>query len=333
MIRNQWYVVLQSSEVKVDKPVGILRLGERLVFWRGNDGKIICQQDLCPHRGAALSIGVLKDDHLQCPFHGLEFDRTGRCVLIPANGRAAPVPRVFQVKTYIIQELHGYIYLWWGEPQEVYPSIPWFDDLDASFATSDDRDCWAVHYSRAIENQLDVFHLPFVHATTIGRGNRTVSDGPLTVWSDHQMNIWVFNRQDDGVTTAKRSDSLPAPARPLFLCFQFPHLWMNRISDNMRITVFFTPVDEDHCILYLRYYQRFVRFPVLRNIIAWSIKISSRVILAQDKRVVLTQRPKKTDQKMGEKLIAADKPIIEYRTLRRKLQEQSDPLSQNQSQL
>jgi phenylpropionate dioxygenase-like ring-hydroxylating dioxygenase large terminal subunit len=32
MIRNQWYVVLKSKEVHQGKPVGITRLGEKMVF-------------------------------------------------------------------------------------------------------------------------------------------------------------------------------------------------------------------------------------------------------------------------------------------------------------
>ena len=44
--------------------------------------------------------------------------------------------------------------------------------------------------------------------------------------------------------------------------------------------------------------------------------ISNKYILHQDRRVVLTQMPKKTDLKMGENLIQGDKPIIEYRKRR-----------------
>ena len=29
-----------------------------------------------------------------------------------------------------------------------------------------------THYSRAIENQLDTVHVPFIHHNTIGRGGR-----------------------------------------------------------------------------------------------------------------------------------------------------------------
>lgn len=43
------------------------------------------------------------------------------------------------------------------------------------------------------------------------------------------------------------------------------------------------------------------------------------VILGQDKRVVLTQQPKKTALDMGEKLFQADRPIVAYRQRRKEL--------------
>ena len=54
MIRNQWYVVLESQEVK-HKPIGVTRMGEKLVFWRDAQGQVHCLRDRCAHRGAALS--------------------------------------------------------------------------------------------------------------------------------------------------------------------------------------------------------------------------------------------------------------------------------------
>ena len=323
MIRDQWYVILQSRELKKGKPIRVTRMGEKMVLWRDLAGMPVCQVDRCPHRGAALSGGKLKSGGIQCPFHGFEFDRNGQCTLVPANGVSSKPPRVLRVTSYPAREAHGYIYIWWGVERSEYPPLPWFDDLDASFTTADLKDHWTVHYSRAIENQLDVFHLPFIHATTIGRGGRTIADGPLTVTNDRDIQIWVYSRLDDGNTTARRSSQLPSPDRPPFLSFHFPNLWMNRISDDIRITVFFTPIDEENCMLYLRSYQRFVRLPVLRNIVTWFFNPTNRIILNQDKRVVLTQRPVKSTLHMEEKLIPADKPIIEYRTIRQKLQTQA----------
>jgi len=47
--------------------------------------------------------------------------------------------------------------------------------------------------------------------------------------------------------------------------------------------------------------------------------VLNRIILNQDKRVVITQLPKKTSFKMDERLIMGDKPIIEYRKYRQEL--------------
>ncbi len=59
-----------------------------------------------------------------------------------------------------------------------------FDDIDDSFSYGSIRDPWRTHYSRVIENQLDVPHVPFVHHTTIGRGVGKVMDGPWVEWKD-----------------------------------------------------------------------------------------------------------------------------------------------------
>lgn len=298
-------------------------MGEKMVFWRDAKGSPVCQADLCPHRGVALSLGCVLEDKIKCPFHGFEFDQTGKCTLVPANGKVSLPPKALKVVNYPARESHGYIYIWWGEDQETYPELPWFDDLDDSFITSEMVDHWTVDYSRSIENQLDVFHIPFVHANTIGRGNRTISDGPLTVFKKDTMEIWVYSRVDDGITSAKRASELIAPERKPFLMFRFPHLWMNRISDDMRITVFFTPIDDENTLIYLRNYQRFVKIPLLGKLVALLINPASKYILEQDKRVVLSQRPKKTGLRIGEILIPADHPIIEYRTVREKLQKEA----------
>jgi len=46
---------------------------------------------------------------------------------------------------------------------------------------------------------------------------------------------------------------------------------------------------------------------------------NQKKILRQDKRVVITQQPKKTSYKMGENLIQGDIPILIYRRHRQEL--------------
>lgn len=321
MIRNQWYVVLESNEVG-KHPVGVTRLGEKLVFWRDSNGKVSAAVDRCPHRGVALSTGMIEHGHLQCPFHGFEYDPTGKCVLIPANGRKGVVPNAMQLKIYPTYEAHGLIWLFWGHTiPAVLPAPAFFDNLDETYFYSSARDPWNAHYSRVIENQLDVVHLPFIHRNTIGRGNRTVVDGPVIEWKgDRMLYTYVYNRVDDGKPPRKASELSARPAGSQHLEFIFPNLWQNYISEKVSILAAFVPVDEEHTLLYLRFYQRFMRLPLLGQLVARLAMPTNVYIAHEDRRVVITQQPKASDLKSGEILIQGDLPIIEYRRKRAALQ-------------
>jgi phenylpropionate dioxygenase-like ring-hydroxylating dioxygenase large terminal subunit len=285
MIRDQWYVVLESNEVDAH-PLGVTRMGEKMVFWRDQAGKVCAAVDRCPHRGVALSAGMIENEHLRCPFH-------------------------------------GFIWIWWGIPApEELPAPEFFDTLDETFFYGSAHDPWEAHYSRVIENQLDVVHLPFIHRNTIGRGNRTLVDGPVVEWKgDKMLYTYVFNRVDDGTPARKTSELSPKSATSVHLEFIFPNLWQNYISDKVRIVAAFVPVDEEHTILYLRFYQNFMRLPLLGQLVARLAMPSNVYIAHEDRRVVITQQPKASGLKIGEILIQGDLPIIEYRRKRAALQD------------
>ena len=324
MIRDQWYVVLESREVGTI-PVGATRMGEKLVFWRDESGMVNCAVDRCPHRGVQLSLGVVHDDHLQCPFHGFEYDSTGMCVHIPANGRGGRIPASLKLKKYPTHEDQGFIWIWWGEdPPENLEDPTFFENIDESFVYASTRDPWKAHYSRAIENQLDVVHLPFIHHNTIGRGDRTVVDGPLVVWNDDVMLCtYVFNRVDDGSPPRKPAEIDISEARSVHLELILPNLWQNYISEDVRVVIAFSPVDKDHSILYLRFYQRFMTVPLLGKLIARLAMPFNVLVAHQDRRVVVTHQPMPSAFKMEEKLIQGDLPIIEYRKKRQELMDQA----------
>jgi hypothetical protein len=89
----------------------------------------------------------------------------------------------------------------------------------------------------------------------------------------------------------------------------------------VRVVAAFAPVDDEHTALCLRFYQNFMRMPGVRNLINRSAMIFNTVVAHQDRRVVVTQRPVRSDLKMGEKLIPGDAPIIAYRRRRQELLE------------
>jgi phenylpropionate dioxygenase-like ring-hydroxylating dioxygenase large terminal subunit len=321
VIPNQWYVVLSSSQVR-KRPVGVTRMGEKLVFWRDANGQVACMRDRCVHRGVQLSKGrVMADGYLECPFHGFRYDASGRVTLIPANGHAAPVPERFGGAAYPTYEAHGFIWIWWGETPSTPPAPPrFFEDLVDGFSYAEVIDPWATHYTRGIENQLDVAHLPFVHHNTIGRGGRTLVDGPAVVWEDDDRFVfYVYNRVDDGTAPRRPEEITPDPARDFRLGFIFPNLWQNYIGDDVRVMAAFVPVDDGHMLLYVRFYQRFLRLPVLRDWVARLAMPANMIIVRQDRRVVETQHPKRVALRMGEQLIQGDRPIAAYRRRRAEL--------------
>ena len=320
MIPNQWYAVLDSKELPRGKPIGATRFGEKLVFFRDSKGEPVCLFDRCCHRGAALSYGKVIGDHVQCPFHGLEYDSTGKCVLIPANGKDEPVPERYRVNAYPAREKHGFIWVWYGEPREDYPEINFPDDLEG-FAYSTLIDHWNAHYSRVIENQLDVVHLPFVHYNSIGRGNKTLVNGPHVKVEDNRIYVWVYNQVDEGQKPLK-PEEVEGKWPPL-LHFYFPNIWMNRIADKTRVFAAFVPVDDENTLLYLRLYQKTVNIPILREVFNWASKYGNRFIAHQDRRVVQTQVPKPSSLRMDEVLLQGDRPIVEYRKLRDRLQKEA----------
>ncbi len=316
MIKNQWYIVLMSSELKEGKPLGVTRLGEKLVFWRDKN-KVNCIKDKCAHRGASLCNGKVVNGEIECPFHAFKFDGSGKCIEIPANGKNTLVPPYFKTNYYLTKEEYGFIWIFYGDKEKASDKLPYFEGLE-EFTYHTFKNHWNSHYSRVIENQLDVVHVPFVHKTTIGRGNRTLVNGPVTEIEGTDIIVKVFNTVDDG-NPPKSEKELINIEKEQKLIFKFPNLWQNYINSKIRIVIAFTPIDDENTMLYLRYYQSITKLPLLSGLFNRMGSVANYIVMNQDKPIVETQIPKKSEINIGEMLIPGDKPIIEYRKIREKL--------------
>jgi phenylpropionate dioxygenase-like ring-hydroxylating dioxygenase large terminal subunit len=314
---NVWFAVLESSEVKKHQLYGATRIGQKMVFYRDTAGEVHALADKCCHRGASISCGKHLGNEIMCPFHGLRYDSTGKVTLIPSRGTTVPVPENFHVKAYPTREAHGIIYVWNGDEREEYPEPPFFENLTPRKYKYITHICpWTEHYTRCVENQLDVSHLPFVHADSIGRGNRVVCDGPYVETvegekseSDYEMKFYTFSHVENGTPGILPKD-ISKPDREQYLHFKFPNIWENNILDSLKVVAFFAPVDEHNSVVYVRGYMSgigalFKGFTDLLN----------QHVLHQDQFVVQTQIPDQTEYKMDENLFPADAPIIEYRRI------------------
>ncbi len=293
-----WFAVLDSKEIG-KKPLGVRRLGRDLVFWRKADGTLVCQEDVCPHRRTKLSLGKVQNDCIECPFHGFLFDAEGACARIPAHGDdVSRIPDAMYVRTRPVREAHGFVWLWGSDIAEPNPGpVSWFPELEGH-VHSGFRSTWNAHFTRAIENQLDFAHLPFVHRTTIG------------VFSPKQD----FDVQTINEPGRVRAQFGGATSGGGFIEWREPNVWTNWVGMGY-IFVAFAPIDEETTEMYLRFYHR-VKIPLVRQIWELLMQPMNRVILGQDQPVVEVQTPKESRVRIPEVLVDFDLPIVAYRKQR-----------------
>src|SRR5258708_39039295 len=102
-----WYPVAFCHEVG-NPPYGATLLDERLVVYRLSNRSLVAARDICLHRGAPLSLGHIERDEIVCKYHGLRYDREGRCTCIPAHPGGPISPR-FRLQIFPVQERYGLV--------------------------------------------------------------------------------------------------------------------------------------------------------------------------------------------------------------------------------
>ncbi|MDE0303162.1 MAG: Rieske 2Fe-2S domain-containing protein [Gammaproteobacteria bacterium] len=84
-------------------------MGEKIVVWCDGKGRICFAESACPHLGSELGPdagGKIRDGCLVCPFHGYEYDATGRCVATPYT----PPPKATQLRVFETREMDDLIF-------------------------------------------------------------------------------------------------------------------------------------------------------------------------------------------------------------------------------
>ena len=149
-------------------------LGQNFVVFRDSEGNPNTLHDICIHRGASLSEGLIKKDCIQCPYHGWQFDGKGECKKIPSLGKDAKIPKRAKIDAYPTEEKYGIVFAFLGElPKSQRPPIMPIEELD-------DEGVGGKLLNLRGENQLRTFNRErsgcntheFVHPTHGHEGRR-----------------------------------------------------------------------------------------------------------------------------------------------------------------
>jgi vanillate O-demethylase monooxygenase subunit len=168
---NCWYPLAWSRDI--GRHLSTRRvLEEDIVVFRTEAGETAALEDVCPHRLAPLSIGRLHGDAVECGYHGLQFDCSGKCTHAP--GMPRPAPNMF-VRSYPTAESMGMVWVWMGPPELANKAdvfrLPEYDDPGYSHVEGDALEVHA-NYLNLADNLCDPTHVVYVHQTTLASAGR-----------------------------------------------------------------------------------------------------------------------------------------------------------------
>ena len=162
LMRRYWVPVLLSSEIAEPDgpPVRAPILGEKLLAFRDTSGQVGLINEFCSHRGVSLYFGRNEEHGVRCSYHGVKFDRHGRCVEVPS---APQLCERMNIKGYPCIERAGIVWAYMGPPdkQPEPPELEWCLLPDSHvFVSKRLQEC---NYLQAMEGGIDTAHVSYVH--------------------------------------------------------------------------------------------------------------------------------------------------------------------------
>ncbi len=177
-LRRCWQPVARVQDLE-SGPRRVVLLGEALAVFLTESGRPAVVSDRCAHRGASLSMGEVKGEGIQCPYHGWEWDGgDGTCQRIPSLANQDQIPPRARIPAFPVREEWGLVWTALEEPLGEPPTVPWFEPAPGRWKHGTPFEL-PVGLGVMIENFRDVAHFAFVHRDTFGPVPEVVEPLPV----------------------------------------------------------------------------------------------------------------------------------------------------------
>ena len=192
-IRNGWYAASWSKDL-TGKPLARTFLGDKVVLYRGADGRPAALEDRCCHRAAPLSAGEVVGSTLRCAYHGLRFDAGGACVEVPGQNE---IPAGARVRSYPVVERWNVVWIWMGDAAKADPAriedLPWLDS--PQWTATPGTLHLKANYQLLIDNLLDLTHVAYIHKNTIAGDPREATTPTRTERVENGVKVgrWMID--------------------------------------------------------------------------------------------------------------------------------------------
>jgi phenylpropionate dioxygenase-like ring-hydroxylating dioxygenase large terminal subunit len=158
---ESWYALMPARALEPGeiRPMDIL--GKKLLLFRTAQGQPKLYSRFCPHMGASLENGFLKEEHIVCPFHNWEYDASGKCVCIPYMPGGKIPPRA-ELEVYPVVEHLQWLWVYNGiHPAFELPDMS--EAHDPEYGLRQKSQLFEIHPLLILENGCDIWHFKYVH--------------------------------------------------------------------------------------------------------------------------------------------------------------------------
>jgi phenylpropionate dioxygenase-like ring-hydroxylating dioxygenase large terminal subunit len=276
----QWYVIGEKKDFQINQPIKATVWNKNYVVWKNETGQYTALDDICSHKSASLSGGIVCNNHVVCPYHGYEFDENG--VLDKVPGIPFRPRDIYNVNKFNIVEKNGWVYLNTAGSlleENIFVEEEVYRNDSAVVLLNMDFNC----YSRILsENSLDVMHIGFVHTFGNNKNPAPIEEYPPTCVGDyHYKTSYIYEAGEESI------------ARKIFGYktlrveneFILPHTTVARIifGDYISTVITFAlPINSEKSRLFVKTYRNFWLNP-LGDIISEKLMYET---MLQDKAIV-----------------------------------------------
>jgi len=149
-------------------------LNEPLMLSRDEAGELRCLSNVCTHRGNILIHQACALKEIRCGYHARRFKLTGKMISMPEFSEACDFPSSsddLPALPFAQWREHGFASIAPAAPlsefmAEIEARLSWLPIGDFVHDSGRDRDFdLDAHWALYVENYLEGFHIPFVHAS------------------------------------------------------------------------------------------------------------------------------------------------------------------------
>jgi len=167
-LRRFWQPVAFARDLR-DVPLRLRIMGEDVVLFRDQSGRVGLLHLHCSHRGTSLEYGIIAERGIRCCYHGWLYDVDGTVLETPGEPAGSTYRHRICQGAYPTLEYAGLLFAYFGPPAR-RPAFPIYDTFDVPGFELRPAARFALpcNWLQIKDNSMDPVHTAFLHALSSG---------------------------------------------------------------------------------------------------------------------------------------------------------------------